>query len=129
MNTNNDNSVAFNQSHFTKVVLQALGLAIAGLLGIMSWYLNAININIKELSSSVTSVSTTTALITARIDNLDRGFKDQIVDFKAIRAQINAIEKEARSQEKILEHHAALIADKRRCVSCITPEPLIGTDN
>lgn len=123
-----NNSTEFNQSHFTKVVLQAFGLSIAVLLGIMSWYLNAINGNIKDLSSSVTSVSTTTALITARIDNIDRSFKDQSIDFKVIKEKVNSLEKETKSQERVLEHHAALIADKRRCVSCTTPEPLIGTD-
>lgn len=125
----NNNSTDFNQSHFTKVVLQAFGLSIAVLLGIMSWYLNAINTNIKDLSNSVASVSTTTALITARIDNLDRGFKDQSIDFKVIKEKVSSLEKEAKSQEKILEHHAALIADKRRCVACTTKPPILGTDD
>ena len=125
---NNTQNNEFNQSHFTKIILQAFGLSIAVLLGIMSWYLNAINTNIKDLSNSVTSVSTTIALITARIDNLDRSSKDQSIDFKVIKEKVNSLEKESKSQEKILEHHAALIADKRRCVSCTTKPSIIGTD-
>ncbi len=85
--------IEFNQSHFTKIILQILGLSIAVLLSIVAWYLNSINGNIKELSNSISSVNTTTVLLNAKIEQIDSIQKLQHADYKELKGRIADLEK------------------------------------
>lgn len=117
-----------NQSHYLSVVTKILSSTLIILLAIATWYLTEINSNFKSLSSSVAEISTATKLMSAKIDQIDVAQKRQDIDFKDVVQKIQILDKDSQHVRTILEQHEKLIADKRRCVACKTPGPLIGTD-